>query len=123
MYFYQLNKSSSVLTNSFLVCIAFLESVPTFMEMGFVYNTYRHAKLTQQPFCSRMFTMHQLRWRGREQCFYQLNQGMIRWQVERARVGNLINTLGNSVLFANSVMGSLMNTVSTSVQWFIRKKE
>ena len=36
LYFYQLNKSSSDLTNSFLVLIEFLESVPTFMEMGFV---------------------------------------------------------------------------------------
>ena len=38
LYFYQLNKSSSDLTNySFLVRIAFLEIVPTFMEMGFVF--------------------------------------------------------------------------------------
>ena len=36
LYFYQLNKSSSDLTNSFLVFIAFLESVPTFMEMGLI---------------------------------------------------------------------------------------
>ena len=38
LYFYQLNKSSSDLNKlQFLVFIAFLESLPTFMEIGFVY--------------------------------------------------------------------------------------
>ena len=36
LYIYQLNKSSSDLKLEFLVFIAFLESVPTFMVMGFV---------------------------------------------------------------------------------------
>ena len=36
LYFNQLNKNSSDLTNECLAFIAFLESVPTFMEMGCV---------------------------------------------------------------------------------------
>ena len=37
---------------------------------------------------------------------------MIWWQAERARVGNLARTPRNTLLFALSVMGSLMTTMS-----------
>uniref|UniRef100_A0A0E9UZ52 Uncharacterized protein n=1 Tax=Anguilla anguilla TaxID=7936 RepID=A0A0E9UZ52_ANGAN len=45
--------------------------------------------LARQPFCARTLTTHQLRWIGRYRAvfFSQLNQGMIGWQVERARLG------------------------------------
>ena len=40
LYFYQLNKTSSDKIR-FLVFIAFLESIPTFMKMGFVFTRRR----------------------------------------------------------------------------------
>ena len=38
VYFYHLTKCSSDLTNSFLVFIAFLDRIRTFMEIGFLYR-------------------------------------------------------------------------------------
>ena len=46
-----------------------------------------HLGDSQLPFCAKRLTTHLLKWRGREQCFRQLNQGMIRCQI-----GNLART-------------------------------
>ena len=82
-----------------------------------------HLGEARQPFCARRLTAHQLSWRGTDLFFVcQLNQGMIRWQVERARVGSLARRPGNPNS-AKRVMGSLMTTESQDLSLTSHQKD